>query len=92
MKVNDGLPLQDHVYTHYLQDITRRIRENAFQNRGRNCDLATLLAEVAELAYAGVGRHEHEPSIELVQIAGICVNWWIELARGEREVNDGSIP
>jgi len=34
-----------------------------------------LLGEVWELLLALVGRHEHSPQIELMQIAGICANW-----------------
>jgi len=34
-----------------------------------------LLEEVAELAAALEGKHEHSPEIELVQIGGIAANW-----------------
>ena len=42
---------------------------------GKNASLRTLLEEVAELAAALDGKHEHPPELELVQIAGICLTW-----------------
>ncbi len=35
----------------------------------------TLSAEVGELADAIKGKHEHSSDVELIQIAGICLNW-----------------
>jgi NTP pyrophosphatase (non-canonical NTP hydrolase) len=35
----------------------------------------TLLSEVGELADALKGKHEHPKEVELIQIAGICINW-----------------
>ena len=37
--------------------------------------LVQLVEEVGELAQSLVGEHEHEPELELAQIASICVNW-----------------
>jgi len=33
------------------------------------------MQEVGELASAISDNHEHTPAFELVQVAGICVNW-----------------
>lgn len=35
----------------------------------------TLVAEIGELADSIKGKHEHPVEVELIQIAGICVNW-----------------
>lgn len=51
---------------------------------GKNASLRTLLVEVAELAAALDGKHEHPPELELVQIAGICLTW---LRRMRRDLN-----
>jgi len=58
-----------------LNQIVNHIVINAGDNEDKNTTLPTLLAEVAELAYALEGRHEHPPEHELIQIAGICINW-----------------
>jgi|GEM_PF-3594764 len=55
------------------------VRKNAVSNQHRNTKLRTIIAEVGELAYALDGKHEHPPELELVQIAGICVNWLVRL-------------
>lgn len=54
-----------------LKDIARNAREH----EGKYPTLRTLLGEVAELAYALDGEHEHRPDEELVQLGGLKVNW-----------------
>ena len=48
---------------------------NANRHRGETPTMRMLLAEIAELAYALEGEHEHSPDIELAQIGGIAINW-----------------
>lgn len=49
-----------------------RMRDNSASNERK---YLTLCAEVGELADAIKGKHEHSPQVELIQIAGICINW-----------------
>lgn len=35
----------------------------------------SLMEEVGELASSLKGDHEHPMEVELIQIAGICINW-----------------
>lgn len=37
--------------------------------------LAVLSEELGELSASLKGKHEHPPETELIQIAGICINW-----------------
>lgn len=37
--------------------------------------LVVLLRELGELSNSVYGKHEHSPELELIQIAGIAVNW-----------------
>ena len=84
MKLNDaGLPM--------LDQMLKRVRWNVAQHYHKSPDLPMLLGEISELAYAIAGRHEHDPEIELMQIAGICVNWLMQL-QNRREVNDPTTP
>ena len=62
-----------------IDDVLLLVRKNAMAHQNNNTKLRTILAEVAELAYALDGEHEHPPELELTQIAGICVNWLIRL-------------
>ena len=68
-----------------MKKALRDIGENATTHQDKYPTLRTLLAEVAELAYALDGEHEHPPEYELVQIGGIVVNWLerIYQAKGE---------
>lgn len=61
--------------TYQIDDVLVLVRENVIAHQKNNTKLRTILAEVAELAYALDGEHEHPPELELIQIAGICVNW-----------------
>ena len=58
-----------------MDQVTKDILRNAAENEQRYPSLRTLLAEVAELAYALDGEHEHDPEYELLQIGGIAINW-----------------
>lgn len=60
------------------------VRENAITHQDKNTKLRTILGEVAELAYALDNQHEHTPKYELVQIAGICVNWITRLQEAQQ--------
>lgn len=76
MQLNDhGLPPLDQVLA--------RVTGNAIRHCDKRPDLPMLLAEVSELAYAIVGRHEHNPDTELVEIAAICINWLRRLRESE---------
>lgn len=57
-----------------LHEALLLIHTNAQQHRGSNPTLGTLLEEVAELARAIEGKHDHHPSLELIQIGGIVAN------------------
>lgn len=37
--------------------------------------LRSLMEEVGELAAALKGKHEHPMELEVIQVAGICLNW-----------------
>lgn len=37
--------------------------------------LVVLLRELGELSNSIYGKHEHPPQLELIQIAGIAINW-----------------
>jgi len=50
------------------------IAANAVAHAGKQPTLGTLLEEVAELARALEGKHEHPPTLELIQIGGIVAN------------------
>lgn len=58
-----------------MDDATRNVIENANAHRNKHPTLRTLLAEIAELAYALDGEHQHTPEEELIQIGGIAINW-----------------
>jgi uncharacterized protein YejL (UPF0352 family) len=47
------------------------VEDNAYRFRDK---MPTLMAEVAELARALEGKHEHSPALELVEIGGIVLN------------------
>ena len=59
------------------------ILNNARAYEHKHPDMAMLLEEVGELALALAGRHEHEPFTELVQIAGICLNWMSQIRKAK---------
>jgi uncharacterized protein YejL (UPF0352 family) len=50
------------------------VEDNAYRFRDKMPTLGTLMAEVAELARALEGKHEHSPALELVEIGGIVLN------------------
>ena len=58
---------------------------NANKYRDKHPTLRTLLAELAELAYALEGEHQHTPEQELVQIGGIAINWLRRIYAAKRE-------
>ena len=59
-----------------LQVINHRL---SYRNHRRDKDdnywYRMLAEEFAELTLALEGKHEHCPDLELMQIAGICINW-----------------
>lgn len=57
-----------------LEEAIELIRSNAELHREKQPALRTLLAEIAELAYALDGDHEHPPELELVEVGGIVAN------------------
>jgi hypothetical protein len=73
-----------------LQQAITFIRRNAEQHEGKQPTLGTLLEEIAELARALEGKHEHPPELELIQIGGIVANMltqygWLEANTAVRE-------
>jgi hypothetical protein len=66
-----------------LDQVLERVRGNAVRHSSKEPDLAMLLGEISELAYAIAGRHEHNPDTELVEIAAICINWLRRLRESE---------
>lgn len=57
-----------------LDRATQEIIANADAYADRTPTLRTLLAELAEYAYALDGDHEHSPEYELIEIGGIALN------------------
>ena len=51
------------------------VKSNAEAHAGKAPTLGTLMEEVAELTRSLEGKHEDAPPLELVQIAGIALNW-----------------
>lgn len=47
---------------------------NADENQHKRPNIRTLSEEYAEAILAERGKHEHPLRLELVQIAGICIN------------------
>lgn len=57
-----------------LTEAAQLVLQNAAIYQHKNPTLGTLLEEVAELARALEGKHEHPPELELVEIGGIVLN------------------
>lgn len=69
-----------------LQDADRVVMEinlNVYENLDKRPNMNTLLEEMAEAILANRGKHEHPLRLELVQIAGICVNMIRQIDAGE---------
>ena len=75
----------------------RRMFDNALAEIGQNAEehcrkrpaMTTLIEEVAEAILAARGEHEHELSLAITQIGGICINilWQLYLDRDEHVCN-----
>ncbi len=77
------------------EDAIRRIRDgvsspaelavlsNAADNSHKHPAMTTLIEEFAEAVLAARGKHEHPLRLELVQIAGICINLIRQIDAGE---------
>lgn len=74
-----------------MDQATMAIIKNAAENEDKKPTLRTLLGEVSELAYALEGEHEHSPTLELIQIGGIALNWVrrIYRAKGYHDAGHG---
>lgn len=48
--------------------------QNANENQHKRPNMRTLSEEYAEAILAWRGKHEHPLRLELVQIAGVCIN------------------
>jgi hypothetical protein len=64
-----------------LQDVIHNVNENW----SKRPTLNTLLEEVAEAILAARGKHEHPLRVELVQIAGICINMIRQIDAGTND-------
>lgn len=67
------------LYTAYekmLMDVpaVADVLDDMRRNAAKQPNMSTLLEEVAEAILASRGKHEHPLRLELVQIAGICLN------------------
>lgn len=72
--------------TEALQEADRVIMDvslNVYENLHKRPNMNTLLEEMAEAILANRGKHEHPLRLELVQIAGICVNMIRQIDAGE---------
>lgn len=57
--------------------------ENAYENQHKKPNMRTLWEEVSEATLSWRGKHEHPLRLELVQIAGICINMIRQIDAGE---------
>src|SRR4030042_2236405 len=57
-----------------LDQAAKDVINNANQHEQKHPALSTLFEEFAEAILAARGKHEHPLRLELVQIAGICIN------------------
>lgn len=55
---------------------------NANINMHKRPNMRTLLEEVSEAVLADRGKHEHPLSLELTQIAGVCINMLRQIEAG----------
>lgn len=62
---------------------SRDVLENADANRHKKPNIRTLSEEYAEAILASRGKHEHPLRLELVQIAGVCINMIRQIDAGE---------
>lgn len=65
------------------EDVIREIIHEADRNQHKKPNMRKLMEEVAEAILAERGKHEHPLRLELVQIAGICINIIRQLDAGE---------
>jgi hypothetical protein len=62
-----------------IQDVIHNVNENW----SKRPNMRTLMEEVAEAILADRGKHDHPLRLELVQIAGICINMIRQIDAGE---------
>lgn len=72
-----GVISNDHELQSMVLDNALRARSRWNWNDEINPEhlLAVLMEEVGELSAATMGKHEHDPAYELIQIGGIILNW-----------------
>lgn len=56
---------------------------NANEHQAKKPNMRTLWEEVSEATLSWRGKHEHPLRLELVQIAGICINMIRQIDAGE---------
>lgn len=61
----------------------RDVLENADTNRHKKPNMRTLWEEISEATLSWRGKHDHPLRLELVQIAGICINMIRQVDNGE---------
>ncbi len=74
--------IADKGFEQAVQDVLR----NAEDNYHKRPNIRTLSEEFAEAILAERGKHEHPLRLELVQLAGICINMIRQIDNGEEFV------
>lgn len=62
-----------------IQDVIR----NADENAHKKPNMRTLWEEISEATLSWRGKHEHPLRLELMQVAGICINMIRQIDAGE---------
>lgn len=66
-----------------MDNATQDVINNANEHSHKKPNIRTLSEEYAEAILAERGKHEHPLRLELVQIAGICINMIRQIDAGE---------
>jgi len=65
-------------------DVVNEVIANANANYYRKPNLLTLLEEIAEMILSGRGKHDDPLELELIQMAGICINIVRRIRNGDK--------
>lgn len=66
-----------------FDEAIRDVIQNADEHKAKHPAMTTLVEEFAEAVLASRGKHDHPVRLELVQIAGICINLIRQIDNGE---------
>lgn len=81
----EGRYMEYEAYLLHLVDglVINEIIDNANEHKHKKPNIRTLWEEVSEATLASRGKHEHPLRLELIQIAGICINMIRQIDAGE---------